>query len=321
MSLKSSEINNYSWNISAVRIFPFRSSSCCQACFPTIVRPIRNLWKLTLKIFFDSPEMNRSIFFSMHLLWMTKKKRYFLRYLIIGGRIFPWFNVNRLPSSNGDWSWWRFQVLFFVVLLSPLIDMQNLLHSVLTHILRADLLEFLFHCHSNSSQTCLIHEKFWPKSEYCRCSKTKFWSQLHIYRASNWLQLLIRAQFWCSLESILLVVMLRPLLEECIHDRPLHEIAWDLQCLSSWHTVHSQQHSEILHPYKIYSIYLVVTAFQFVLHIVAIDNFDTLVHHNPKELPSWSVSTSEELDCPITTGLTVFSWRVSYSSHISATAP
>ena len=33
--------------------------------------------------------------------------------------------------------------LFFVVLLLPLIDMQNLSHSVLTPIVRAELLEFL----------------------------------------------------------------------------------------------------------------------------------------------------------------------------------
>ena len=51
------------------------------------------------------------------------------------------------------------QVLFFVVLLLLSIGMQNLLHSVLTHILRADLMEFLFHYCSNSSQTYLIHEK------------------------------------------------------------------------------------------------------------------------------------------------------------------
>ena len=43
-----------------------------------------------------------------------------------------------------------------------------------------------------------------------------------IYFACNKLQLPIWAQFWCSLGSILLVVMLL-LLEECIHDRPLHE--------------------------------------------------------------------------------------------------
>ena len=57
-------------------------------------------------------------------------------------------------------------------------------------------------------------------------------------------------RFWCSLGSILLVVMLVLLLEACIHDRPLHEIVRDLQCLSSWNTVQFQQHSEILHPNK-----------------------------------------------------------------------
>ena len=76
--------------------------------------------------------------------------------------------------SNSFFQWERFlvkshQVLFIVVFLLPLIGMQNLLHSVLTHILRADILEFLFHCGSNSSQTCLIHEKFWRKSECCLC--------------------------------------------------------------------------------------------------------------------------------------------------------
>ena len=66
MSLKSSEINNYSWTVSAVLIFPFCSPSCCQACFPSIDRSMRNLWELTLKLFFNFPEMNRSIFFSMY---------------------------------------------------------------------------------------------------------------------------------------------------------------------------------------------------------------------------------------------------------------
>ena len=64
---------------------------------------------------------------------------------------------------------------------------------------------------------------------------------------------------------------------------------WDLQCLSSWKTVHSQQHLEILYPYRIYSIYLVVTAFQFVLHIVAIEDLESLGHQDPTELMSWSV--------------------------------
>ena len=106
----------------------------------------------------------------------------------------------------------------------------------------------------NSSQTCLIHEKFWPRSENCLFSQTYFWSQLRTYHASNRLQFPTRAQFWCSLGSTLLVVMLLHLLAECIHDKPLHEIVRIMQCLSSWNTVHSQQHSGILHPYKIYSI-------------------------------------------------------------------
>ena len=80
-------------------------------------------------------------------------------------------------QTNSFFQWERFlvksqQVLFFVVLLLPSIGMQNLLHSVLTQILRTDLREFLFHCCSNSSQTYSIHEKFWPKSECCLCSKT-----------------------------------------------------------------------------------------------------------------------------------------------------
>ena len=65
---------------------------------------------------------------------------------------------------------------------------------------------------SNSSKTYLTHEKFWPKSECCLSSKTKFWSQLHIYRANHWLQLPIRVQCWFFLASIVSVLMLRLLL-------------------------------------------------------------------------------------------------------------
>ena len=50
--------------------------------------------------------------------------------------------------------------------------------------------------------------------------------------------------------------------------------------------VRFQQRSEILHPYNIYSLYLVVTAFQFVIHIVATEFLYTLGHHYPKRLLS-----------------------------------
>ena len=50
--------------------------------------------------------------------------------------------------SNSFFQWELFsvksqQVVFFVVFLLPSIGIQNLLHSVLTHILRADLREFV----------------------------------------------------------------------------------------------------------------------------------------------------------------------------------
>ena len=127
VSLKSSEVKDSSWIISAVLISPFCSSSCCQTSFPSIIRPMRNLWKLTLKIFFNSPEMNRFIFFSLYLLRMTKKMDYFLRNFVCREResdSLVQYQSTFLRSS--EWcsmnSW---QVLFFVVLLVPLIGMQN----------------------------------------------------------------------------------------------------------------------------------------------------------------------------------------------------
>ena len=56
-------------------------------------------------------------------------------------------------------------------------------------------------CCSSPWPTCLIHEKFWPKSENGPCSWTWFWFPLRTYIANNWLWLPTRAQFWCSLEA------------------------------------------------------------------------------------------------------------------------
>ena len=54
----------------------------------------------------------------------------------------------------------REQILFFVVLLLPLIGKQNLSHPIFTHVIRADLQKLLCRCYSNPSQIYLIHEKF-----------------------------------------------------------------------------------------------------------------------------------------------------------------
>ena len=94
----------------------FCSSSCCQAYFPSIVRPMNRLWELVLKIFFSSPEMNRSILFSMYLLRMTKKMNYFLRNFVLRERMFPWFNINPLPFIHRNDARWiinRFSSLRF----------------------------------------------------------------------------------------------------------------------------------------------------------------------------------------------------------------
>ena len=72
---------------------------------------------------------------------------------------------------------------------------------------------------------------------------TNIGSMRNSYPTSN------TAQFWCSFGS-------------------LHEIVRDLQCLSSWNIV------QLRNPAPIQNLlnYLVVTAFQFVIHIVAIEN-------------------------------------------------
>ena len=91
-------------------------------------------------------------------------------------------------------------------------------------------------------------------------------------------------------------------LEECINDKLLHEIVSNFQCLSSWNTVHSKSR---IHA-KLTQFCVVVTASQFVLHMVAKDS--VLI----------ALST---IGCPITSsGRPDLSWSVSSSSHISATA-
>ena len=61
-----------------------------------------NLWELILKIFFNSPEMNRSILFSLYLLRMTKKMDYFLRNFVRRERMIPWFKINPIPCVHHD---------------------------------------------------------------------------------------------------------------------------------------------------------------------------------------------------------------------------
>ena len=100
----SSKMNNCSWIINTTLELLFLL--LLPNMNPSIIRPVNRLQEWILKIFLHSPEMNRSIFFSMHLLRMTKKMNYFLRNIVLGERTFPWFNVNPIPFHGND-SWWR----------------------------------------------------------------------------------------------------------------------------------------------------------------------------------------------------------------------
>ena len=119
------------------------------------------------RFFFDSPEMNCPIFFSMHMLWMTKKIQHFfdtsysekeyslVQYLSNSFHSSEWFSVKSR------------KVLFFVVLLWPFRGLQSHLHSILTHFLHTAFVRFPSRWRPNPWTTCASHEKFWPTSENC----------------------------------------------------------------------------------------------------------------------------------------------------------
>ena len=318
MSLKSSEINNCSWRISTVLesysyffflLLPSILSTYCQTNEESVGT--------------DSEDFHCSIFFSMHLLWMTKKIHYFLRYFTIGEK-----NISVVQYQSKSSSQWKLflgksrQVLFFVVLHWPLIGMQNLSHPVLTHILRAELLEFLSHCCSNSSQTYLIHEKFWPRSEYCLCSKTRFWSQLHSYRVRNWLQLSNTGPifvfpwihpFGCDASSSLGRVYSR---QATAWNCERSAVSFVLKCCPISTTFRN--------PASIQNLLTLFSGESFSIGSPYCCNRRSWLTGSSQSKGTSvliTLSTSEELDCPITTGLSVLSWRDSCSSHISATAP
>ena len=175
MSLKSSEINNCSWIISTVsideRVMPREGGSASQemdiGCVGNQALSERQAsWKQPLaEAATKTDTLTDSAAHLYQLGWDENAL---------------WLKTNEWPEC-APLDDMEFRIKARVRLDLP-VTQQGLcqhqrrqkpdVHSVFTHILRADLLEFLFHC-SNSSQTYLIHEKFWPRSEYCLCSQTK----------------------------------------------------------------------------------------------------------------------------------------------------
>ena len=104
--LKSSELSNYSWSISTVLESSFSLPLAAKHAFH---RPSDQwidcgnwLWRFS----FSRNEL-------VHLLLDAfvvndeEENVTFFENLIIGERKFPWFHVKPIPSSNGDYSWWR----------------------------------------------------------------------------------------------------------------------------------------------------------------------------------------------------------------------
>ena len=168
-----------------------------------------------------------------------------------------------------------------------LIGPQILLHSVVTLVLEADLQEFPFHCCSNRSQNIWSMWKSNPGVSVVSTQRPNFnLNSVFTIQATG--RNFQHGSNFCFRGSILLVMVIRLPLEGCIHDKPTSwncvksPVSFVLKCCPT------SQDLEILHPYKIYSIYVVVIASQFVLHLVATEKFGTLSHHSPKELLSWS---------------------------------
>ena len=75
-------------------------------------------------------------------------------------------NISLVQYQSNSFSQWELflvksrQVLFSVVLLWPLIGMQNLSQPISKHINWTELLRFFSHCCSNSWPICQSHEKF-----------------------------------------------------------------------------------------------------------------------------------------------------------------
>ena len=275
----------------------------CRACFPTIVRPIRNFWELTLKIILNSPELNCSVFFSLYYSRMSKKMDCFLRNLERRTGRISWFNINPLPSIHQNDARWIINrlVLFFLLL----IGLQNPSPSILTLVLQTDLQELQCRCRSNPSQISLIHEKFWPKIECCLHSETKVQFQLRLYHANNCSPLPARVQFSCLPESIFSVVMIHHFLRHCmklLSNVSNHEI------LSNFNNVYkSCFHTEFT---------------QFILLWQLFNSFFIFKKEKSLSRGTSVLISLRRIDCLITlSGRHDVLWWDSHSSHISSTVP
>ena len=248
----------------------------------------------------------------MHLLWMTKKKRCFPRYLIIGKRINISFLQHQSTFSSHEelFLMKSRQVPFFVILLWPLISMQNLSHPITTHILRAELLEFHIQC----SWEMLTQEWEWSLFTDLILISTPYFSQAtgcNFQRRSNFGVPRIQP-FGSDASSSLGKVYSRQATESVNFENS--SVSFVMKYCTTSTKVRN------------------LASVQNLLNLSCCDNFSIRFPYccNRK---SWfagtsqsktvliTLSTSEELHCATTRGLPVLSWRFPCSSHISVIIP
>ena len=112
MTWKSSEMNNFlSWWISTILKPLLVASTSCHLALPYIKRPILRVLKLVLKIIFQSPKFDWTIFFSRWFS-VTKKSVYSCSNCVSLIELSSWFNINPFSFKNtySPWRWassWR----------------------------------------------------------------------------------------------------------------------------------------------------------------------------------------------------------------------
>ena len=194
---------------------------------------------------------------------------------------------SKFCPQQEKFSWMSWPKYVFVVLLWPLIDLQNHLHSIFNAYSSNCISEVSCSLSSSSLSIKSVTNSSKPREILTHEWELSLFTDSTLFSTRNWLWLPTRAQCWCSLESNLSDQIFF-ILTKCTHDKPL--ILWIvriLQCLSSWNTVRLQLFPGILHQYKIWLLGLVVRAFPLVLCILAIDILYVQEHHS-KVCLSWS---------------------------------
>ena len=321
MTLKSSEVQDCSWWISTILIY--FCFLLLLPCFSSICRQTND--DNTRNVSEDCLWFSR-IQSLHHFLWVdfhdeedesissTLHNRR-LNILLVQHR-------SKFFPQEEKFLWMSWQNLVFVVLLRPLIGMQNPSHPILTHIIRAQLsgiscsLFFKFITNLFDPWEILTQEWVLPlftdeiliSTPYLPCKQQVATSNTGPILVFPWIH-----PFGCDASSSL--------------GRVYSRQATARNCENS-------AVSFVMKYCPFSTTFRNPASIQNLLNLSCCDNFSIRSPYLCNRRSLWSRSsqskgtfvlitlgTNEELDCPHTTGFPVLSWKDSSSSHISATAP